>query len=73
MPILCELLVSKTNSDVLEAISFFVSAFEFGVTNSQEGVRKMMVLVWSKEEAVKDAVVGAYRHLYINPEGATER
>lgn len=73
VPILCQLLVSKTNSDVLEAVSFFVSAFEFGVTNSQEGVRKMMVLVWSKEEAVKEAVVAAYRQLYLNPEGANER
>ncbi|KAJ8021490.1 Condensin complex subunit 1 [Holothuria leucospilota] len=73
VPILCELLVSKTNSDVLEAVSFFVSAFEFGVTSSHEGVRKMMVLVWSKEQAVKEAVVNAYRRLYLNPDGPTER
>lgn len=30
------------------------------------GVRKMLMLVWSKEQEVKAAVVEAYRRLYIN-------
>ncbi|XP_071805504.1 condensin complex subunit 1-like [Asterias amurensis] len=73
VPILCELLSSKINSDVLEAIEFFVRAHEFGVMSALEGIRRMMVLVWSKEQGVKDAVVAAYKRLYLNPQGGTQR
>ena len=38
-----------------------------------EGIRRMMVLVWSKEQGVKDAVVAAYKRLYLNPQGGTQR
>ena len=37
------------------------------------GVRKMLVLVWSKEQDVKVAVVKAYRRLYIDGDNHNER
>lgn len=37
------------------------------------GVRRMLALVWSKEQAVKDAVIGAYQRLYINIDAPNER
>ncbi|XP_022111340.1 condensin complex subunit 1-like isoform X2 [Acanthaster planci] len=73
VPILCELLSSKVTSDVLEAVEFFVRAQEFGVTSAAKGVRQMMVLVWSKEQGVKEAVVAAYKRLYLSPQGGTQR
>ncbi|CAB4059480.1 YCS4 [Lepeophtheirus salmonis] len=45
LPIMCQLLGSKQFTDILEAIDFFVTAFEF---------------------VVKEAVVKAYRRLYID-------
>ncbi len=51
---------------MLEAVSFFVSAFEFGFLQAMIGVRQMLNLVWSGEPTVKDAVVAAYKRLYID-------
>lgn len=58
---------------VQEAVQFCVTVCEFGVANSVSGVRKMLPLVWSTDAAIKDAVVQAYRRLYLNPQGDTIR
>lgn len=58
---------------VQEAMQFCVTVCEFGVANSVSGVRKMLPLVWSTDAAIKDAVVQAYRRLYLNPQGDTVR
>lgn len=58
---------------VQEAVQFCVTVCEFSVANSVSGVRKMLPLVWSTDAAIKDAVVQAYRRLYLNPQGETVR
>ncbi|XP_048880867.1 condensin complex subunit 1 isoform X2 [Brienomyrus brachyistius] len=63
----------KTTSVVQEAVQFCVTVCEFGVADSLSGVRKMLPLVWSSDQAVKDAVVQAYKRLYLNPQGDTTR
>ncbi|CDQ86868.1 unnamed protein product [Oncorhynchus mykiss] len=63
----------KTTSVVQEAVQFCVTVCEFSVANSLTGVRKMLPLVWSTGAAIKDAVVQAYRRLYLNPQGDTTR
>uniref|UniRef100_A0A673AB48 Condensin complex subunit 1 n=2 Tax=Sphaeramia orbicularis TaxID=375764 RepID=A0A673AB48_9TELE len=63
----------KTTSVVQEAVQFCVTVCEFSVANSVSGVRKMLPLVWSTDAAIKDAVVQAYRRLYLNPHGDTTR
>uniref|UniRef100_A0A665TQU7 Condensin complex subunit 1 n=1 Tax=Echeneis naucrates TaxID=173247 RepID=A0A665TQU7_ECHNA len=63
----------KTTSVVQEAVQFCVTVCEFSVANSISGVRKMLPLVWSTDSAIKDAVVEAYRRLYLNPQGDTIR
>ncbi|XP_055958438.1 condensin complex subunit 1 isoform X2 [Patella vulgata] len=74
VPIICQLLGSKTTSDVFEAIEFFVTGFEFGVAATMMGIRRMLVLIWSSEQTIKDAVVGAYKRLYLNPQaGGNQR
>ncbi|XP_071502768.1 condensin complex subunit 1-like [Diadema antillarum] len=73
VPTVCELLSSKQTTDILEAVGFFVTAQEFGVSNAGEGVRRMLALIWSKEQSIKDAVVGAYKRLYLDPAGKTVR
>ena len=57
----------------MEAIEFFVTSFEFGVANAMMGIRRMLVLIWSKEANIKDAVVAAYKRLYLNPQGNNAR
>ncbi|KAL0985119.1 hypothetical protein UPYG_G00153120 [Umbra pygmaea] len=63
----------KTTSVVQEAVQFCVTVCEFSVANSLTGVRRMLPLVWSTDASVKDAVVQAYRRLYLNPQGDTTR
>ena len=65
LPTVCTLLGSKQISDVQEAINFFVTAFEFGLLNAMMGVRKMLSLIFSREQNVQSAVVAAYKRLYI--------
>ncbi|KAH9513584.1 Condensin complex subunit 1 [Bulinus truncatus] len=73
IPVICQLLGSKNTTDVLEAIQFFVTAVEFGVTAATVGVRKMMVLIWSQETSVREAVVNAYRTLYLEPKEKNQK
>ncbi|XP_068426769.1 condensin complex subunit 1 isoform X2 [Clinocottus analis] len=63
----------KTTSVVQEAVQFCVTVCEFSVANSVSGVRKMLPLVWSADAAIKDAVVQAYKRLYLNPQGDSIR
>ena len=69
LPVVCMLLGSKQITDVQEAITFFVSAFEFGLLNAMMGVRKMLNLIFSRESTIRNAVVTAYKRLYIDPPG----
>ena len=73
IPVLCQLLESKNNTDVLESIDFFVTSYEFGLNNAMLGIHRMLGLVWSKEEPIKLAVVEAYRRLYLTPEKENPR
>ena len=60
-------------TDFMEAIEFFVTGFEFGLASTMIGIRRMLPLIWSKESGVKDAVVAAYKRLYLNPQGGNQR
>lgn len=71
--IINNMLYWKTTTVVQEAIQFCVTVYEFSVANSLSGVRKMLPLVWSTDTAIKDAVVQAYRRLYLNPQGDTTK
>ena len=73
IPVLCQLLGSKTNTDILEAIDFFISAHEFGLSNVDEGIRRMLALVWARDQTVKEAVVNAYKNLNIEPSTDNQR
>jgi condensin complex subunit 1 len=67
IPIICELLGSKNSSDVLEAIQFFVTVQRFNMERAKEGLRKMLMLAWSKESNIRDALLKAYVELYLTP------
>jgi len=73
VPVICQLLGSKTTSDVSEAIEFFVMSYEFGLRNAIVGVRRMLVLIWSRDTAVQESVVKAYQGLYLDPPAPNQR
>jgi len=71
IPMLSRLLFSKTQTDVLEVISFFVTCYEHGLTDMLFGIRKMLALVSYAEKTIKDAVTDAYKRLYLAPNAGT--
>jgi len=50
-----------------------VTVSKFGVPQALLGVRRMLPLIWSKEPGIKEAVLNAYRQLYLSPSGDSER
>lgn len=62
----CALLHSSTQTDILEAIDFFTSAAGSLVTGSDSGIRKILELIWSNEAPVKEAVLNAFKSLYLS-------
>ncbi|KAM4636335.1 condensin complex subunit 1 [Discoglossus pictus] len=71
--IISRMMYEPAVSVVQEVIEFFVTVSQFGVPQAILGVRRMLPLIWSKEPGVRDAVLGAYRRLYLSPSGESER
>ena len=63
--VLCGLLASATPSDAIEATGLLVRMRQFGVDSAEEGVRRMLGLVFSRDQAVRDAVVEAVDVLFL--------
>ena len=61
------LLRSSTTSDVVEAMHFLVGVYPFQMEVAQQSTRKMLLLVWSKENAIADSVVEAYHTIFLAP------
>ena len=66
IPKLTQLLFSKTQTDVIEVITFFVTCYEHGLVDMLFGIRKMLSLILNSEKTIKDAVIDAYRRLYLD-------
>lgn len=61
VPKLQELLMSKADSDVTEAIDFFTSAYQFGIKNTESGMRQLLYLVWSLSKDKRGPIRDAYK------------
>ncbi|NXE81666.1 CND1 protein, partial [Cochlearius cochlearius] len=73
LSLISKMMYENCVSVVQEAIEFFVTVSQFGVPQALLGVRRMLPLIWSKEPGIKEAVLNAYRRLYLNPSGDSER
>ncbi|XP_004869450.1 condensin complex subunit 1 isoform X1 [Heterocephalus glaber] len=71
--IISKMMYENTTMVVQEVIEFFVMVFQFGVPQALVGVRRMLPLIWSKEPGVREAVLNAYRQLYLSPRGDSAR
>jgi len=63
---LCNLLTSSVASDVTEAIGLLVRMRQFNVDGSTEGVRRLLGLIFARDQVIKDAVVEAVDVLYLS-------
>ncbi|KAM6321256.1 condensin complex subunit 1 [Aegotheles albertisi] len=73
LSLISKMMYENCVSVVQEAIEFFVIVSQFGVPQALLGVRRMLPLIWSKEPGVKEAVLNAYRRLYLNSSRDSER
>jgi len=60
------MLSSKTIQDTVEVIRVFKFLHHYGLPYTENGIRKMLPLVFSKEHAVVAAVVDCYQSLYFS-------
>ena len=56
---------SSTPSDAIEATGLLVRLKQFGVDGADEGVRRMLGLVFSRDQSVRDAAVEAVDVLFL--------
>lgn len=65
-PMLEQLLGSKSQFDVVESIYFLQYLFQNGIESAEAGIRKMQVLVWTKDRTVKDEMLQCYWTLFFD-------
>lgn len=68
--IISRLLFSKNRNEVLEAMDFFVLADAFDIRNSNDGIRRMLHLVWMKGssdegKSIASHLVDCYKDLFL--------
>lgn len=73
IPLVCSLLYSPSVTDAQAAIDFFVCAYHFGVQGAIIGIRKMIVLIFSRDKVVREAVITAYKKVYLESAELEER
>lgn len=79
IPTLCQLLVSTNKSEVLEAMRFFRTAYEYNVASADIGIKTMLHLIWTKDNnsttstedgidarSVRGNLIDVYRSLYFD-------
>ncbi len=71
--IMNKLMMGKTPAEIIEAIEFFKTASKFNLTGAEEGVRNMLLLTNSKEPTIKEAVINAFKTLYLQSEGSDKQ
>jgi condensin complex subunit 1 len=79
VPQLSLLLVSTSKAEVLESMEFFRVAHEYKVPGADVGIRRMIHLIWSKDnnslvmedgkelKGIKSRLIEVYRSLYFEP------
>ena len=76
---LSQLLASTTKGDVMEAIDFFTTASQFNIEGTEDGIRKMVHLIWTKDDGseegkgVKQRLFQAYTDLYFTADPALSK
>ncbi len=66
MPSLVNLLASSTVSDVQDSIALLLTCKQFEIVGAPEAIRKMLTLIFSREQNIKDKVIEALDQLYLS-------
>jgi condensin complex subunit 1 len=70
--VVTQLLASSSITDATETISFIVLLCQFQISGAEEAAGKILPLIFSHEQTVKDAVIDGFAQLYVREGQATE-
>ena len=73
IPILTQLLGSPNSSDIIESIKLLTYLQRMKVGKAVDGTRKILVLFFNKDEAVKNEALEAYKTLYLQDQISLEQ
>ncbi|CAH0480130.1 unnamed protein product [Peronospora belbahrii] len=65
IPLMGQLLGSKSMSDVLEAIQFFEKAYRFRLGAAQAGIKKVLPLTWRSDASLQEQLSNTFVALFI--------
>ncbi|GMF35129.1 unnamed protein product [Phytophthora lilii] len=65
LPLMAQLLGSKSISDVLEAIQFFEKAYRFHLGAAQTGIKKVLPLTWRSDVSIQEQLSNTFVSLFI--------
>ncbi|KAI9311766.1 non-SMC mitotic condensation complex subunit 1-domain-containing protein [Dichotomocladium elegans] len=70
IPVICQLLSSKSKPEVLEAMDFLMTAYNYKVKPAADGIKKMLHLIWTKDtsdegKGIKMKLLDCYKKLYL--------
>ncbi|KAI9722844.1 MAG: Condensin complex subunit [Chrysothrix sp. TS-e1954] len=73
-PIICQLLLSKNRSEVIEAMDFFMIADAYKIETARNGIRKMLHLIWTKGNSdegkgVQTHLIECYKGIFFDAPG----
>ena len=69
LDVVAQLLASSSITDATEAISFIVLLCQFQIQGSDGAARRILPLIFSHEQTVKDAVIDGFAQLYVRDGG----
>jgi len=65
VPLLTQLLGSKTQSDIVESIKLLTYLQKMNISRAVQGTKKILVLFFNKDDSVKREALEAYKTLYL--------
>lgn len=66
IPIISQMLISRNVTDIQEAIHFFTHAYKMEIENASDAIPKMLKLIFTKENSIKEALLEAFTEIYLN-------
>ena len=66
LKLLIMMLSSKSSQDTIEAIKVFKLLYQYGIMNARIGIKKMLTLLFSKDDNVRNTVVDVYEQLFFD-------
>lgn len=64
VPVISQLMGSSTKTEVNEAIRFMSRARSYGLPGLKDGLQRMLTLIWSSEQGIREEVVENFTSMY---------